>query len=106
MTVTLARIVDDQAALQSVIIATPMIPDDQLSRRLGARVVHKAESLQRSGSFKVRGAYNAIRMLDDAARQRGVVTNSAGNHAQGVALAAQLYGVPAQPVWWRCWPGF
>jgi threonine dehydratase len=45
-------------------------------------------------------------MLDDAARQRGVVTNSAGNHAQGVALAAQLYGVPAQPVWWRCWPGF
>ena len=95
MTVTLARIVDDQAALQSVIIATPMIPDDQLSRRLGARVVHKAESLQRSGSFKVRGAYNAIRMLDDAARQRGVVTNSAGNHAQGVALAAHLYGVPA-----------
>lgn len=95
MTVTLARIVDAQAALQSVIIATPMIPDDQLSRRLGARVVHKAESLQRSGSFKVRGAYNAIRMLDDAARQRGVVTNSAGNHAQGVALAAQLYGVPA-----------
>ena len=95
MTVTLARIRDAQAALQSVIIATPMIPDDQLSRRLGARVVHKAESLQRSGSFKVRGAYNAIRMLDDAARQRGVVTNSAGNHAQGVALAAQLYGVPA-----------
>jgi threonine dehydratase len=95
MTVTLARIRDAQAALQSVIIATPMIPDDQLSRRLGARVVHKAESLQRSGSFKVRGAYNAIRMLNEDARQRGVVTNSAGNHAQGVALAAQLYGVPA-----------
>ena len=95
MTVTLDRIRDAQQALQSVIIATPMIPDDQLSKKLGARVVHKAESLQRSGSFKVRGAYNAIRMLDDAARQRGVVTNSAGNHAQGVALAAQLYGVPA-----------
>ena len=95
MTVTLAHILDAQQALQSVIIATPMIPDDQLSRRLGARVVHKAESLQRSGSFKVRGAYNAIRMLGEDARQRGVVTNSAGNHAQGVALAAQLYGVPA-----------
>lgn len=95
MTVTLTHIRDAQIALQSVIFATPMIPDDQLSRRLGARVVHKAESLQRSGSFKVRGAYNAIRMLDEDARQRGVVTNSAGNHAQGVALAAQLYGVPA-----------
>ena len=95
MTVTLERIRAAQAALQSVIIATPLIPDDQLSKKLGARVVHKAESLQRSGSFKVRGAYNAIRMLDDAARSRGVVTNSAGNHAQGVALAAQLYGVPA-----------
>jgi threonine dehydratase len=95
MTVTLAHILDAQQALQSVIFATPMIPDDQLSRRLGARVLHKAESLQRSGSFKIRGAYNAIRMLNEDARQRGVVTNSAGNHAQGVALAAQLYGVPA-----------
>ncbi len=95
MTVTLARIRDAQTALQSIIFATPMIPDDQLSRRLGARIFHKAESLQRSGSFKIRGAYNAIRMLNEDARQRGVVTNSAGNHAQGVALAAQLYGVPA-----------
>lgn len=95
MTITLADIQAAHAALRDVIIATPILPDDSLSTQLGAQIFHKAESLQRSGSFKVRGAYNAIRNLDDAARQRGVVTNSAGNHAQGVALAAKLFGVPA-----------
>ena len=95
MTITLADIQAAHAALRDVIIATPILPDDSLSAQLGAQIFHKAESLQRSGSFKVRGAYNAIRNLDDAARQRGVVTNSAGNHAQGVALAAKLFGVPA-----------
>jgi len=95
MTITLADIQAAHAALRDVIIATPILPDDSLSVQLGAQIFHKAESLQRSGSFKVRGAYNAIRNLDDAARQRGVVTNSAGNHAQGVALAAKLFGVPA-----------
>jgi len=95
MTITLADIQSAHAALRDVIIATPILPDDSLSAQLSARIFHKAESLQRSGSFKVRGAYNAIRNLDEAARQRGVVTNSAGNHAQGVALAAKLFGVPA-----------
>jgi threonine dehydratase len=95
MTITLADIQAAHAALRDVIIATPILPDDSLSTQLGAQIFHKAESLQRSGSFKVRGAYNAIRNLDDNARQRGVVTNSAGNHAQGVALAAKLFGVPA-----------
>jgi threonine dehydratase len=95
MTITLADIQAAHAILRDVIIATPILPDDSLSAQLGAQIFHKAESLQRSGSFKVRGAYNAIHNLDDAARQRGVVTNSAGNHAQGVALAAKLFGVPA-----------
>jgi threonine dehydratase len=95
MTITLADIQAAHAVLRDVIIATPILPDDSLSAQLGAQIFHKAESLQRSGSFKVRGAYNAIHNLDDAARQRGVVTNSAGNHAQGVALAAKLFGVPA-----------
>ena len=95
MTITLADIQAAHAVLRDVIIATPILPDDSLSTQLGAQIFHKAESLQRSGSFKVRGAYNAIHNLDDAARQRGVVTNSAGNHAQGVALAAKLFGVPA-----------
>ena len=95
MTITLADIQAAHAVLRDVIIATPILPDDSLSAQLGAQIFHKAESLQRSGSFKVRGAYNAIHNLDDATRQRGVVTNSAGNHAQGVALAAKLFGVPA-----------
>jgi threonine dehydratase len=95
MTITLADIQAAHAVLRDVIIATPILPDDSLSTQLGAQIFHKAESLQRSGSFKVRGAYNAIHNLDEAARQRGVVTNSAGNHAQGVALAAKLFGVPA-----------
>jgi threonine dehydratase len=95
MTIALSDIQAAHAALRDVIIETPIVPDDTLSTQLGVRVFHKAESLQRSGSFKVRGAYNAIRALSDAERARGVVTNSAGNHAQGVALAAQLYHVPA-----------
>ncbi len=95
MAVTLADIQDAHQALQPVINQTPIVPDDVLSAQLGARVLHKAESLQRSGSFKVRGAYNAMRNLSAAARQQGVVTNSAGNHAQGVALAAKEFGIPA-----------
>ena len=95
MQITLADIHAAHAALRDVIIETPIVPDDTLTKQLGVSVFHKAESLQRSGSFKVRGAYNAIRALSDTERTRGVVTNSAGNHAQGVALAAQLYQVPA-----------
>ena len=95
MPITLADIQSAHAALRDVIIETPIVPDDTLTKQLGVRVYHKAESLQRSGSFKVRGAYNAIRALSNVERARGVVTNSAGNHAQGVALAAQLYQVPA-----------
>ncbi|NBU64207.1 MAG: pyridoxal-phosphate dependent enzyme [Chloroflexia bacterium] len=68
MAITLADIHAAHAALRDVIIATPILPDDSLSAQLGAQIFHKAESLQRSGSFKVRGAYNAIRNLDDAAR--------------------------------------
>ena len=55
----------------------------------------KCENLQRAGSFKVRGAINALLQLDDAARRRGVVAFSSGNHAQGVALAARILGMPA-----------
>ena len=95
MTVTLHDIQAAHHALQPIINQTPIVPDDVLSARIGASVLHKAESLQRSGSFKVRGAYNAMRNLSDDARQRGVVTNSAGNHAQGVALAAKEFGIPA-----------
>jgi threonine dehydratase len=77
---------------------TPMLTSETLSNRLGCPVVLKAECLQRTGSFKVRGAANKMASLTPAARKRGVVAASAGNHAQGVALAASILGVPATVV--------
>ncbi len=93
--VTLADIYAAQQTLRDQIISTPMLPELRLTRELGARVFLKAESLQRSGSFKIRGAYNRISRLCADERQRGVITASAGNHAQGVALAARLFQVSA-----------
>lgn len=93
--VTLADIYEAQQVLKSELILTPMLPELRLTRQLGARVMLKAESLQRAGSFKIRGAYNKINHMSDEERKRGVIAASAGNHAQGVALAARLYGVPA-----------
>ncbi|UGS35099.1 L-threo-3-hydroxyaspartate ammonia-lyase [Capillimicrobium parvum] len=66
-----------------------------LDERVGARVVLKAENLQRVGAFKFRGAYNAVAAMDPKQRARGVVTASSGNHAQALALAARLHDVPA-----------
>jgi threonine dehydratase len=74
---------------------TPAIASGELSRRLGARVVLKAESLQLTGSFKARGATNAIALLSSAERAAGVVAASAGNHAQAVAFAARAAGTRA-----------
>jgi threonine dehydratase len=76
-------------------VVTPLLESPAFSARLGFRLLAKAEPLQRTGSFKFRGAYNRISRLGDAERRRGVVTYSSGNHAQGVAHAAQLLGVPA-----------
>jgi threonine dehydratase len=66
-----------------------------LNARLGGRLLVKAEALQRTGSFKFRGAYNTLVQLDERQRRAGVVTFSSGNHAQGVAAAAQMLGIPA-----------
>jgi threonine dehydratase len=66
-----------------------------LSERAGVEVRIKCENLQRAGSFKIRGAMNALLQIDPAERHRGVVAFSSGNHAQGVALAAKLLGIPA-----------
>ncbi|MDJ0791843.1 MAG: threonine ammonia-lyase [Acidimicrobiia bacterium] len=75
-----------------VVLETPTLPSASFSRLTGAEVFLKAENLQRTGSFKIRGAMNAIGLLDDDVRGSGVVAASAGNHAQGVALAAAEYG--------------
>ena len=72
-----------------------MLTSKTLDALLGARVFMKAENLQRMGAFKFRGGYNAVNVLTDAERARGVVAFSSGNHAQAVALAAQLHGCQA-----------
>lgn len=74
---------------------TPLLTSQSLSDRLGVEVRLKCENLQRAGSFKARGAMNALLQLDPAQRERGVVAFSSGNHAQGVALAAKVLGIPA-----------
>ena len=73
---------------------TPVLTSRTADARTGARLFFKAENLQRSGSFKFRGAYNAVAALPDDARRRGVVAFSSGNHAQAIALAGQLQGAP------------
>ncbi len=93
MTVKLSDIEDAQRVLQSIIIPTPIISDDRLSKEIGAKANLKAECLQKSGSFKIRGAYNKISRLTEDEKKRGVIAASAGNHAQGVALAATLNNI-------------
>jgi threonine dehydratase len=93
--VTLADIEAARRTLRGVILETPLLPAERISEDLGARICFKAENTQRAGSFKVRGAYNTISNLSPEERAHGVITHSAGNHAQGVALAAKLLGVRA-----------
>ena len=81
--------------LAGVAVRTPLINSPVLDERLGARVFLKAETLQRTGSFKFRGAYNKISSIPLERRAAGVVAYSSGNHAQGVAAAAHLLGMPA-----------
>ena len=95
MPVKLSDIQSARTILQDVIVPTPIVRDARLSAALGCDVSIKAECLQRGGSFKVRGAYNKISRLSDKEKKRGVVAPSAGNHAQGVALAAQLHHIKA-----------
>ena len=83
------------ARLKGVAHRTPVITSTTLDERAGAKVYLKAENLQRIGAFKFRGAYNKIAQLSPEQRRAGVVAFSSGNHAQGVALAAKLLGVPA-----------
>jgi threonine dehydratase len=76
-------------------VRTPLLENDVLNERLCGRILIKPECLQRTGSFKFRGAYNRLSRIPIEAREKGVVAFSSGNHAQGVALAAKLLGIPA-----------
>jgi threonine dehydratase len=92
---TYADVVAAAARLDGVAHRTPVLRSRRADALLGAEVVFKCESFQRSGSFKFRGAYSALSRFSDAQRRAGVVAFSSGNHAQAVALAAQLLGMPA-----------
>jgi threonine dehydratase len=83
---------------------TPLVTSRTLDARCGAKVFVKCENLQRVGAFKFRGAMNALLQLDDTRRAAGVVTHSSGNHAQALALAGQLLGVPVTIVMPRTAP--
>ncbi len=81
--------------VRSVVVRTPLHPADALEQELGGEVRLKLESLQRTGSFKARGAYNFVAQIPEEERARGIITYSSGNHAQAVALAARLHGIRA-----------
>ena len=83
------------ARLDGIAHRTPVVRSRTLDEMLGMQVLMKAENLQRMGAFKFRGGYNAVSVLGDAQRARGVVAFSSGNHAQAVALAARLHGCRA-----------
>ncbi len=93
MKVTFEDILKARETLKSVIKETEVELSHSASEKWGAPVYFKYENLQRTGSFKIRGAYNKIANLSEAEKKRGVVASSAGNHAQGVALSGKLAGV-------------
>jgi threo-3-hydroxy-L-aspartate ammonia-lyase len=88
-------ILEARGRLSGVSHRTPVLASRQFNEEAGCQVFFKAENLQRAGAFKFRGAYNKIASLADAERRRGILAYSSGNHAQAVALAARLFGVPA-----------
>lgn len=92
---SLLDVQDAARRLDGVAHRTPVVTSSRLDADLGLEVHLKCENLQRMGAFKFRGAYNALSRLDEAARAAGVVAFSSGNHAQAVALAARLLGIPA-----------
>jgi threonine dehydratase len=98
MSVTFADVQAAADRLKGHAVETPLIESPALNERLGGRVLLKLETLQRVGAFKFRGAYNRLVQLNTAERKAGVVAFSSGNHAQGVALAAKLLGMPAMIV--------
>ncbi len=93
MPVSFEDVLAARELLEGVVRPTPLEYSRALSDRAGVEVFLKCENLQRAGSFKIRGAYTRMARLSDEEKARGVVAASAGNHAQGVALAAQLLGI-------------
>lgn len=102
---TLADVRAAAARIRGFAHRTPVMTSETLDRLAGRRVFLKCENLQKIGAFKYRGATNAVRRLTDAEAARGVVTHSSGNHAQALALAARVRGIPAYIVMPKTAPG-
>jgi threonine dehydratase len=97
--VTLAELRAAAAVLRGIAVRTPLLPADELAAEVGASALFlKPEMLQRGGAFKFRGAYYFLSRMSPEARRRGVIAPSSGNHAQAVAMAAKMFGVPATVV--------
>ncbi|MFO7740591.1 MAG: pyridoxal-phosphate dependent enzyme [Desulfatiglandaceae bacterium] len=94
--VQLIHVLRARRHLHGIARNTPFDRSDVLSDRTDMQVYLKAECLQRTGSFKLRGAYHKVALLDAAEKSRGIVTASAGNHAQGVGFAATRFGISAR----------
>jgi len=92
---TMEKFEEAYEAVKKVTLDTKLIYSDYWSNNTGNKVYLKPENLQRTGAYKVRGAYYKITTLSDEERKKGLITASAGNHAQGVAYAAQCYGIKA-----------
>jgi len=93
MEISLREIQDARAIIKNVAYKTGLVHNTTLSEMSGNTIYLKMENLQKTGSFKIRGAYNKIAHLTPEEKQKGVIASSAGNHAQGVALSATLYGI-------------
>ena len=92
---TVEKFEEASEVVHQVIQQTKLVYSDYFSRQTGNKVYFKPENMQLTGAYKLRGAYYKISTLSEEERQKGLITASAGNHAQGVAYAAKCYGVKA-----------
>ena len=95
MTITFTHIQQATERIKPYAHRTPVITNDSLNQKVGAQVYLKCENMQKVGAFKFRGACNAVYSLSDEEAKQGVCTHSSGNHAQALALAAKMRGIPA-----------
>ncbi|MEE8086529.1 threonine/serine dehydratase, partial [Clostridioides difficile] len=93
MNVTLTDVKEARETIKNIVKRTDLLESVKLSEKTGANVFYKCENLQKTGSFKLRGACNKIASLTDEEKANGVIASSAGNHAQGVALGAKMTGI-------------
>ena len=93
--ITIDKISETAKVLNGVVTRTPLLENLDINELLGGRLLIKAETAQRTGAFKFRGAYNCVRQLTECEKSKGVITYSSGNHGRGLALAARLLGSSA-----------